>query len=452
MSLFTPNATPIFLKEDSDTTRQIARLKELHDKATGKVKDDIAREITLASYGEVGEKNIAFELKNAGIPMVIIHDLHLQHEDLTAQIDYVVVTRKLVFFIECKNLYGNVDIDNQGNFVRSYAWNGRTVKEGIYSPITQNQRHLEVYRQLRLTQATNPIKRLGFQSGFDNFHQSIVVLANPKTVLNAKYAKKDVKDRVIRADQLIAHIKEQNKKSKELTSSEKAMQAWAEKILALHQPLASDYTKKYETILSGVTAAAPAPPKPSGAPMPESEKPAVRETAATPYTVTSSQNDDLVAKLKAYRLQTSRAEKVQAYVVFNDRQLEDLITRKPTTLEELQQISGFGPVKAEKYGPGILAVLNPLEDAQAAATRASQKQSWSPSQLVGEKITHQSFGSGTVKSVSRHEIIIKFPATARSFDFPDVFDTTIWLSNPALQKQVEELIKAKKKDAGVPAP
>ena len=34
--------------------------------------------------------------------MVIIHDLHLQHEDLTAQIDYVVVTRKLVFFIECK--------------------------------------------------------------------------------------------------------------------------------------------------------------------------------------------------------------------------------------------------------------------------------------------------------------------------------------------------------------
>lgn len=143
---------------------------------------------------------------------------------------------------------------------------------------------------------------------------------------------------------------------------------------------------------------------------------------------------------------------MQAYEVFNDRQLEDLINLKPRTLEELQRISGFGPVKTEKYGPGILAVLNPLEGAQAAATRASQKQSWSPSQLVGEKITHQSFGSGTVKSVSRHEIVIKFPATARSFAFPDVFDTTIWLSNPALQKQVEELIKAKKKDAGVPAP
>lgn len=452
MSLFTPNTSPIFLKEDSTTSQHIARLKELHDKATGKVKDDIAREITLTSYGEVGERNIAFELKNAGIPMVVIHDLHLQHGDLSAQIDYVVVTRKLVFFIECKNLYGNVDIDNQGNFVRSYPWNGRTVKEGIYSPITQNQRHLEVYRQLRLAQTTNPIKRLGLQNNFDSFYKSVVVLANPKTVLNAKYAKKDVKDRVIRADQLIAYIKEQNKKSKEAATSEKAMKAWAERILALHQPLPSDYTQKYETIISSTSAATPVTPRQTEAPVMGTEKLAVQESAAKPYTVGTSQDADLVTKLKAYRRETSRTENVQAYVVFNDRQLEDLINQKPRTLEELQRISGFGPVKTEKYGPGILAVINPAQPRKAPATKGNQNQPWSPAQLVGEKITHQSFGSGTVKSVSRHEIIIKFPMTARSFDFPDIFDITIWLSNPALQKQVEELIKAKKKDAGVPAP
>ena len=443
MSLFTPNSTPIFLKEDSDTSRHIARLKELQEQATGKVKDDIAREITLASYGEVGEKNIAFELKNAGMPMVIIHDLRLEFADLSAQIDYVVVTRKLVFFIECKNLYGNIEIDNQGNFVKSYAWNGRTVKEGIYSPITQNQRHLEVYRQLRLAQITNPIKRLGFQNNFYDFHKSIVVLANPKTVLNAKYAKKDVKERVIRADQLINYIKEQNKKSKELATSEKAMEAWGERILALHQPLTSDYAQKYETILASL-AAAPAPTKPAGAAVTGSEKQLVSESAAPPYTVTSSPNSDLVAKLKAYRRDTSRSEKVQAYVVFNDRQLEDLITRKPRTLAELQQISGFGPVKTEKYGPGILAVINPAQCMKAPAPKSKQDQPWSPSQLVGEKITHQSFGAGTVKSVSRHEIIIKFPMTARSFDFPAVFDTTMWLSNPALQKKVEALIMTQK--------
>ncbi|MDP2842244.1 MAG: HRDC domain-containing protein, partial [Acetobacterium sp.] len=141
-------------------------------------------------------------------------------------------------------------------------------------------------------------------------------------------------------------------------------------------------------------------------------------------------------------LETSRTEKVQAYVVFNDRQLADLISQKPQTIEALRLISGFGPVKAEKYGPGILAVL---KSGTTAVALGKQTQSWSPSQLIGEKITHQSFGKGTVRSVSSQEIIINFPKTARSFEFPDVFDTTIWLSNPALQQKVEALIKARKR-------
>lgn len=51
---YSPQRHPHLPKEDSDTTQHIARLKELQNQATGKVKDDIAREITLASYGEVG--------------------------------------------------------------------------------------------------------------------------------------------------------------------------------------------------------------------------------------------------------------------------------------------------------------------------------------------------------------------------------------------------------------
>lgn len=37
-------------------------------------------------------------------------------------------------------------------------------------------------------------------------YQGIVVLANPKTVLNDKYAKKEVKEQVIRVDRLVEHI------------------------------------------------------------------------------------------------------------------------------------------------------------------------------------------------------------------------------------------------------
>ena len=42
---------------------------------------------------------------------------------------------------------------------------------------------------------------------FDENYKSIVVLSNPKTYLNYKFAKKEVKDKVIRADQLIDFIK-----------------------------------------------------------------------------------------------------------------------------------------------------------------------------------------------------------------------------------------------------
>jgi superfamily II DNA helicase RecQ len=289
------------------------------------------------------------------MPMVIIHDLRLEFEDLSAQIDYVVVTRKIVFFIECKNLFGNIDIDNQGNFVRRYTWNGRMVKEGIYSPITQNQRHLEVFRQIKRSNRKNPIMKYAFEKNFDNFYRSIVVLANPKTVLNAKYAKKEVKNKVIRADQLVAYIKNAEKQSKDLASSEKGMKEWAEGILALHKPNQTDYTQKYEERIVGPSETIVKA---------ETTPPVVAENspefipAAEPGPVSHPQNIDLVAKLKAFRLEKSREEDVKAYYVFTDKQMHDLIARMPKSPEELMEVSGFGPVKVEKYGRSILALLN----------------------------------------------------------------------------------------------
>ena len=37
--------------------------------------------------------------------------------------------------------------------------------------------------------------------------------------------------------------------------------------------------------------------------------------------------------------------------------MEDLIKKNPKNKEELCQVSGFGNVKAEKYGEGILKIL-----------------------------------------------------------------------------------------------
>ena len=81
---------------------------------------------------------------------------------------------------------------------RTMEFGGRKKKEGIYSPITQNQRHLELMKKIKIDNKNNILIKFMAGRYFEDFNKS--VLANPKTVLNAKYAKKEVKDKVIRAD------------------------------------------------------------------------------------------------------------------------------------------------------------------------------------------------------------------------------------------------------------
>ena len=120
MGLFQKKIGPVFLKEDSDAELFIEKLKKLSEKADGELRQDIEKQIKLAAYGLAGEKNIAFELRNSGMDMLILHDLYFEHNGMQAQIDYIVISRRRIYIIECKNLIGNIEIDNGGNFIRTY--------------------------------------------------------------------------------------------------------------------------------------------------------------------------------------------------------------------------------------------------------------------------------------------------------------------------------------------
>ncbi|MBP3624603.1 MAG: NERD domain-containing protein, partial [Peptococcaceae bacterium] len=189
-------------------------------------------------------EQIAFELKNSHMPMYVLQDLYLEHNGLTAQLDYVIVTRGRTFILECKNLYGNIEINNTGDFIRTVKYGSRYEKEGIYSPITQNKRHIELLKAIMRDQPLNILQKAIFDKAFSELYCPVVVLANPQTVVNMKYAKKEIKEQVIRADQLIAYIKKANTNA--LISSEKEMQEWAENLLSLHKDNLVDYTAKYK--------------------------------------------------------------------------------------------------------------------------------------------------------------------------------------------------------------
>ena len=73
----------------------------------------------------------------------------------------------------------------------------------------------------------------------------VIVLTNPKTVINLKQVSKVIEDQIIRSDQLIVHIKRLLSESKDLSSSEKEMYEMADFFLSLHIENTVDYTKKY---------------------------------------------------------------------------------------------------------------------------------------------------------------------------------------------------------------
>ena len=157
MALFERFIDTIFLKESNSLERQIEELKSIQDKV--KEKDRIAQDIKLLEYGLYGEKEIAFELKNANLGMYVLSDVILECEGLKAQIDYIIVTKGYTYLVECKNLIGDITVDSKGEFRREYFYNGRKVKESMYSPYAQAERHKDILVKIWLK-----------KSGFKRFY------------------------------------------------------------------------------------------------------------------------------------------------------------------------------------------------------------------------------------------------------------------------------------------
>lgn len=200
--LFSTRGEPIVIKDGDTASRQLAELETLAKSAPNDIRKRIIRDSKLLQAGIAGEQRILFELQNSHMPLCILHDVRLVYEGLSAQVDFIVVTPQRVFIIECKNLVGDIEVTSKGEFIRKASFAGRERREGIYSPIVQNRRHLELIKRIRLDRK-GFVRRIAIESAFDDLYRGLVVLANPKTILNARYAQKEVKRQILRVDQLI---------------------------------------------------------------------------------------------------------------------------------------------------------------------------------------------------------------------------------------------------------
>lgn len=328
---------PIFLKDFKEENQQIKDLENLIKVAPKESLKKIEEDIRLLKYGINGEKNIAYELRNSHRPIIVLYDLYLEYKGLKAQIDYVVIDQMFILVIECKNMVGEIEITNSGDFIRYFKGESGKVykKEGIYSPIVQNERHVELIKDILKDD-------LKLSKNHINLVKHIVTIANPKTIVKSKFAKKEVKEHIIKHEQLISTMKAYHEANKEgYWFLEESMYKVAYSLLDHNKPHKYDYEKKYGISISDKVAN-------SEEEVIDQEEKEINKVGETP----------LYKDLKGYRLEKSREEKIKPYFIYNNEELEAVIKMKPKTIDDLREIRGFGKVKCEKYGQDIIKIVS----------------------------------------------------------------------------------------------
>lgn len=77
-------------------------------------------------------------------------------------------------------------------------------------------------------------------------------------------------------------------------------------------------------------------------------------------------NTKLVAALKSWRLEKAHELNVPAFYIFSNKVLDNIASYLPHTQEELLEVPGIGPAKAEGYGAAILKIVQENCDGTSA--------------------------------------------------------------------------------------
>lgn len=312
---------PLAIKEFNDNPKQLNDLEYLITKVDDiKKRKFIEDDLFLLKYGLVGERNVDFEIKHCNIPMLTFHNLRIKYGDFVANTDFVLMTKNRFYILETKRLSGDIVIDNKGNFIRNIKDSkGNLIKrEGMYSPISQAERQ------------GNIIKTVFIEEGYSDELQVIplVVIANPKTIINMEDAPREVCDKVIRYDQLRYVLDYYEKIESPFTFTEDVMEEMAEVLLYYDEPIVYNYKDKYGLL----------------------EDVFVRE---------SKQSPDIIRKrLEEYRKEKAKQMKVPPYVIYHNKDIDSLLEYKPTNKSELREVKGFGDYRVNNFGEDIVNILN----------------------------------------------------------------------------------------------
>lgn len=230
----------MIIKQADDHANELARLEQWRDSTDGAVAKAAEAELRNRKAGVKGEAESAYLIDfdfTKTRNWAVIHDLRLECEGRTAQIDHMLISRFLeCYVLETKHFHAGVKITDDGEFLR---WNDfKHTFEGMPSPLEQNERHIAVLRDVM--KALPMPARLGLRLNPE--FQSLVLVSPSSRIDRPKIFDTSA---VIKADQLKTRIMGDSdnesafsgaRKIAKVVSSE-TLQAVAQSLADQHRPV-----------------------------------------------------------------------------------------------------------------------------------------------------------------------------------------------------------------------
>jgi len=95
---------------------------------------------------------------------------------------------------------------------------------------------------------------------------------------------------------------------------------------------------------------------------PPPEAPARQRRARPPAPIVSTANAELLAALKAKRLELAQERNAPAFVIFSDRALADMAARKPLTRDAFGEVFGVGRAKTEAFSDSFIRIIRDFKE------------------------------------------------------------------------------------------
>jgi hypothetical protein len=299
----------MIIKQADDKQSDLNTLQGLlsHPQADTVTKNRIERERRNIQAGIRGEEEAAYEMKvhwGESKNWMVINDLRIEHNDLVAQIDHLIINRWLdIWVCESKHFSEGIAINEHGEFAAFFG----NKPYGVPSPIEQNEKHILILQRLFDSGAFKLPTRLGFT--IKPVLKSLVLVSKGARISRPK-TKFDGLSCIIKNDQIFKILDKAVDNANLLLTAkiigQDTLKEFAEEIAKHHKPIEFNWAAKF-----GLSDAVETP-----IPVSQTTKQAIQQTVQ-PVTEKPVNGEKPKQKLVCHTCGTSLTYNVAKFCWFN---------------------------------------------------------------------------------------------------------------------------------------